>query len=462
MRRFSAQKTRVVLFVGLSAALTLLGWTTLRTTAVAGLGNFNNRAVGGIMVDAAGLVRSATLDERGNFLNRLRTEVSEAHGQFGDAAGMRMISLKKLQKAIEKSLQTGEQLPIEMQVLAGLQRIEYVFLYPEENDIVLAGPAEPWVIRDDASVVGKASGRPVLLLSDLLVALQSVEDSRNGGISCSIEPTAEGRQRLTKLLSRVQLLPGQNPAALEPMMQEAFGPQVVKFNNVPTESHYARVLLAADYQMKRISMALDQSPVSGLPSYLELARNENHNANENPRWWMACNYDAVKHDQDRLAWQISGQGVKTLTEQDLVDNGGNSSQSGRTTKSAQRWADLMTEHYDSLSKTTPVFGELRNLMDMSVIATLILHEGLDQRAGCDLSVLMGKTVEIPAAQYEVPKAIAPHCSFIRGRSGWVVTASGGVEIAPFDVVENQVADEGLASTRQEVASKENDSWWWNG
>ena len=171
MRRFSAQKTRVVLFVGLSAAIALLGWTTLRTTALAGLGNFGNRAVGGIMVDAAGLVRSATLDERGNFLNRLRTEVSEAHGQFGDASGMRMISLKKLQNAIEKSLQTGEQLPIEMQVLAGLQRIEYVFLYPEENDIVLAGPAEPWVIRDDASVVGKTSGRPVLLLSDLLVAL---------------------------------------------------------------------------------------------------------------------------------------------------------------------------------------------------------------------------------------------------------------------------------------------------
>ena len=29
--------------------------------------------------------------------------------------------------------------------LAGLQRLQYVFFYPQQNDIVIAGPAEGWL-----------------------------------------------------------------------------------------------------------------------------------------------------------------------------------------------------------------------------------------------------------------------------------------------------------------------------
>ena len=42
--------------------------------------------------------------------------------------------------------------------------------------------------------------------------------------------------------------------------------------------------------------------------------------------------------------------------------------------------------------------------------------------------------------YTVPKAVAPQCSFIRGRSGWVVTASGGVDIEQVaSLIEGQAA-----------------------
>jgi len=33
-------------------------------------------------------------------------------------------------------------------LLAGLQRIEYVFLAPDSKDIVLAGPAEGWRVNE--------------------------------------------------------------------------------------------------------------------------------------------------------------------------------------------------------------------------------------------------------------------------------------------------------------------------
>lgn len=466
MKRFPAPSRKAGQSFGwasrLLVAFALVGTMLWLPKAIAGLGNLGGNAVGGIMIDAAGLVRSATQAERADLLARMRTQLAEPQGDLAAGSELRMVSLKKLQAAIARELQTGEEIPADMKMLAGLQRIEYVFVYPERNDIVLAGPAEPWVIREDASVVGKFSGRPTLLLSDLLTAFQSVEPSRQGGISCSIEPTAEGRQRLQRMLARVRLQPGQDPRNLEPMMREAYGPQIVKLAGIPTDSHYARVLLAADYQMKRIAMALEDSPVAGLPSYLEMARNERQLGNENPRWWMACNYDSLKHDQGRLAWQLSGQGVKTLTAQDQFDAAGQAQASQRENKTAKKWAELMTDRFNDLAARQSIFGDLRNVMDMSVVATLIMQEGLDQTAGCDLSVMLGQGVQVPTTSYEVPQAVAPQCSFVKGRAGWTVTASGGVEVTPFNVVENQTLDNQLAEVHARAKAEQPTTWWWNG
>ena len=55
-----------------------------------------------------------------------------------------MVSLTRLEKQVQLLLAAGRQPSEEMQVLAGLQRIEYVFVYPESGDLVLAGPAGDW------------------------------------------------------------------------------------------------------------------------------------------------------------------------------------------------------------------------------------------------------------------------------------------------------------------------------
>jgi len=45
---------------------------------------------------------------------------------------------------------------------------------------VLAGPGEGWKVADDGNVVGVTTGRPVLRLEDLLIALRSVENAAKG------------------------------------------------------------------------------------------------------------------------------------------------------------------------------------------------------------------------------------------------------------------------------------------
>ena len=435
---------------------------TLASYAHAGGIVGNNQAVGGVMIDAEGMVRAATVVEQQEVANLIRVALDAPQGDLAEAVQMRMISLKGLQQAVAENRQQGGPLPESISLLAGLQRIEFVFVDQENNDIVLGGPAEPWKLAEDGSIVGAVTGGATLRLDDLIVALRAVDNARNGGISCSIEPTAEGRHRLQQLLRRVNLRPGQNPAYLEPAMREAFGPQQIRLTGVPTDSRYARTMVAADFQMKRVAMALTNSPVAGLPSYLQLARNANHSAAENPRWWMACNYDALSRTKDGLAWKLSGQGVKTLTEQEIVKADGNVEGAGRAGKLAQKWADMMTAHYNQLAREMPIFGDLRNLMDLSVVATLIVQEDLADKAGLELSLLLEDNPTVEFASYATPKTVEPQSSFVRGRAGWIVTASGGVQVNAFEVVENQKTDASIADVRAAaLASNENKRWWWN-
>ena len=114
-------------------------------------------------------------------------------------ASLRKVSLRGLEEAIEESLKSGKALPDDVVFLAGLQDIRYVFVYPEQKDIVLVGFGEGWRIDARGNIVGVTTGKPVLLLDDLLTALRTAESSARTGISCSIDPTAEGIQQFRNL-----------------------------------------------------------------------------------------------------------------------------------------------------------------------------------------------------------------------------------------------------------------------
>ncbi len=87
---------------------------------------------------------------------------------------LRKVSLRRLEEAIAECKTNNKPLPDEIKYLAGMQRIRYVFVYPELQDIVIAGPGEGWKINEQGEVVGKTTGKPVLLLDDLLVALREL------------------------------------------------------------------------------------------------------------------------------------------------------------------------------------------------------------------------------------------------------------------------------------------------
>jgi len=439
-----------------------LGVCLLGLSAIAGF-NFNNGgAVGGISIDAQGVVRTATAQERSALLDTMRQQLAAVPAEMQQGDGLRKISLRKLQESLAHAVATGSDIPDEVAFLGGIQRIEYVLVYPEKQDIVLAGKAEPWTVAENGEVVGVKSGRPVLHLDDLLMAFRTVEAARDTALSCSIDPTQEGIANLQKLLSGVTLAPNSDAKALEPAMQQAFGPQMVKLTGVPETSHLARVMLSADYQMKRIAMNIDPSPVPGLKSYMQMvSASGGRNSRVQSRWWLACDYDAIRKSEDGLAFQIAGRGIKAMTEEEIIGKDGERERTGGANKLAQKWADNFTESIDELAVSNPIFGDLRNAMDLCVVAALVEHNQLGDVAGCDLSVLKGTNGGVQTSHLAIPKTIDPHCSFIKASSGWVVSASGGVQVDSWSVIEKQVVDAKLDEIRKDNDAKVGQPWWWN-
>ncbi len=86
--------------VSLSICLLAL---TAQSTVFAGGGFGGNRAVGGVMIDANGIVRTATVAEKQDLANLMRVAVDAPEGDMKNASEMRMISLKSLQEAIVQS-----------------------------------------------------------------------------------------------------------------------------------------------------------------------------------------------------------------------------------------------------------------------------------------------------------------------------------------------------------------------
>ncbi len=442
------------------AVFALLGaCCTISSEVRAGGHNFfRNNSVGGISIDAAGVVENFQPAAREAFLREMKAGMEAVPGELAAPVEMRMVSLRGLEAALADALKNNlGHIPDEARYLAGLQRIEYVFLYPEQNDIVLAGPGEGWKLDANGQMVGITTGRPVMLLDDLLVALRSVDKARTEGISVSIDPTAEGREAFARTLSQFRTF---NPNAL-PALAEAMGPQQVSLTGVPETSHFARVLVAADYKMKRLGMGLEPSPVAEVPSYLQILQQSRASAaNATPRWWLACNYEPIARSEDGLAFQLRGPGVKCLTESEVFADG-KVEGTGKTEFHAQKWADAFTEHYDALCAAEPVFGELRNLMDMCVVAALIERHGLLEKAGLSLPLLGGPESSLTLTEWNAPKKIATQCSFIKSGRNYIITASGGVQVESWQVAEKSEVHSAVSDTRAEAAAAERRHWWWN-
>jgi hypothetical protein len=427
----------------------------------------------GVLVDAVGFVQPVVDQDGGNRLNQLRQAVTHAtaSGEVRRSSPLRKISLPRLEREIQLRRAAGQPLDDEMLVLAGLQRVRYVFVYPETGDVVLAGPAGDWTLDHENRLVSVENGRPVVQLDDFVVVTRHIFSSPDGQFGCSIDPTEEGLAKAKAFLeesSKKPLKPGQRSKWLAEL-RDQLGRQKIRVFGIDPRTRVASAIVEADYRMKLVGIGLEEG-TKDVPSYLQMIKPGTREASRPMdvlRWWFTVNYDAVATDADRDVYELRGQGVKVLSENELLTATGQQVHRGEADPLNAHFAHNFTQHFDDLARKYPVYADLQNIFDLALTASLLKNEGLADRVGWHMVSLRDNN------QYTVARGIAPQevetviNHRVVNRVNILAQVSGGVNVncnslvAPDAIVTDRKGQLGSDAQRSAPNKLSASAWWWD-
>jgi hypothetical protein len=417
---------------------------------------------GGVLVDAAGTLRLRT-PASGDLAQKrgVAPATLPPSNVARKASALRYVSLPRLEQEIARRQAARQPLELAMLTLAGLERVRYVFVYPESGDLVLAGPAGDWRVGADGRLVSVATEHPVVRLDDLLVLLRRGGEAADSFFGCSINPRQEALAKTQAFLassSQRPLQPGQRNTWLR-NLRDSVGQQDIEVFGIDPASRVARVLVEADYHMKLIGMGLADG-VDGVASYLDLvkATRSAPAAMSVLRWWFTLNYETIRASETGDAFELVGQGVRVLSENEMLADQGRRVHTGQSEPLNREFAESFTAHFEELAAKYAIYGELRNIFDLAMAVALIQSEGLAQRANWEPGTLIsGENLRLPRGT--VPRQVETVINhrLINGRQ-IVAGVSGGVMVAPNDVLPSKTISTDAQNLRQMPTGE---SWWWD-
>jgi hypothetical protein len=372
----------------------------------------------GVVISTDGYVHLRQFDEHQE-LAAIRKRARDS----AEAAKHEAISYVSLGALLEQagSLErAGKPLPEELKYVHGLTQLRYVFVYPEEKDLVIGGPAEPWVINGP-EVTGRRSGRPMLQLDDFVVALRNADADHGRAFGCGIYPNPESLKIAHEIATKMA---ASSRAQRKKAMEDALGPQDVRIFGTRADTRLALICVAADYKLKRLALGLDVLPTVPVGNGVDNSRSA---AN---KFWFEASFEPLLVSKEGNAYQIRGQRLATKAGMFDFDPRG-------ATDKAKAFATKLSGQMPALATALPVVADLQNIADWSLLASLIRRDHLDRKAGLDLSWLMDESA-YQVAKVPVPKTAQTLVTFTNGSM-----AAGGVTISvePFIGDEARVVDQ---------------------
>ena len=424
----------------------------------------------GVAVDAQGVLQRKMVEDPTGTLakERLKAAQGKLPQDVQAKSKLRKVSLVRLEQAIKKAIDAGKQPDDAMLHLAGLQRIQFVFLFPEQKDIVIAGPAEGWLPDAVGRPVGMTSGRPVLELADLLAALRTYPPgaAKPVFVGCTIDPTQEGLTNLQKIQKNIpQSIPNAQQAAVAAQtaqaMRDGLGIAKIRVFGIPAETHFANVLIEADYRMKLIGIGLETPPIK-LASYLDLIGGGQHGMLQ--RWWFTPNYDCVRVNDDHSACELVGQGVQLQSENKLVGPDGQLAATTQPNKLSDLFTEGFTKKYPDLAARSPVFAQLRNMIDLTIAAAFLQNEKYYDRADWRPTIFFDEKA-LPIKTLPTPTGVETAINVVWKGNRMLALAGGGVSIRAEQALDPKrlLPDDGgkLKAERAKVGdARPADRWWW--
>ncbi len=425
----------------------------------------------GVTIDANGLLEVATVEDPTGRLRAERAKAARAalKGNILRRSTQRKISLRRLEQAIARTLADGLPLEDSIRYLAGLKRVERVFVYPDAHDIVLAGPAGGWMEDPTGRIVAIDDNAPVVLLDDLLIALRALgpRAPRNQVVLCSIDPAAEGLRRFQGIhrLMPQRFTPAEHvPIAdfLNSRAAELLGPAHIWIHGAPADCHLSQVMVESDYRMKLIAIGLEPPPVE----MTTFAAAVDRPIRDFQQWWLTPDYDWIVQDARAEAMQMTGQGVQLITNRVVLrPDGSLEIQERRASRAAKTYAREFTEKYTAIAEASPVFAQLRNIVDLLVASAWLQRHDAWTRIDWPGGLLLDRG-QLPHQSLPVPRTAPSVANTIFKGEMLLLPAGGGFSINPSIALEPENLavdlDGKLLQQRTEVQLPADEKiWWWD-
>jgi hypothetical protein len=247
------------------------------------------------------------------------------------------------------------------------------------------------------------------------------------------------------------------------------GRQDIGVYGIDPRTRAARVLVEADYRMKLVGLGLEEGTL-GVTSYLdsiELGKDGKPPLMSVLRWWFTLDYDALTATDARDAFELRGPGVKVLSENELLTERGERVHTGGSEELNSRFAQSFTKHFEALSTKYPVYADLRNIFDLSLVAAVLKSHDVPGQLDWHMTHFGpggAYSPELGTAPSEVDSVM--NHKVINGKH-IIAAVSGGVTVDPRSLGARQSVkndDRGLIgvyrrdNTPQALPRR---AWWWD-
>ncbi len=380
----------------------------------------------GVLVDGEGLmgVRKITADPK--LLAARKAALAKAAAKArvpGNKAQLGYISLPRAFAEVKQCVDAGKPVPDDLRFLGGMTKLRYVFAFPEEKDLVIAGDVEPYDQIDPRRPIGLKTGRPVLQLDDLVTLLRTVGPGNGkNAFGCSIDPAADAMKRVEDIIKDKdnKKLPKDQKTQ---MMIESVGPHTVRYIGQETDTRVAYVCVEADYLLKRLAMGIDKSPVAAVQH-----KHQNERLQFNGMWFTPS-FEPLLVSADGNAFEIKGQSLQLNARGDqFIGN-------APPTPATAGYVKNFTKYFPQLAAAIPAFADLWNITDLALVAALIGEDRLHQKAGWDIRWVMDPK------GYPVEKLPVARTADTLGLYTGSVYIIGGIELSLNKYVKERQRDE---------------------
>jgi hypothetical protein len=323
------------------------------------------------------------------------TPVAVARGAVAPERPVRVaVSLRELQSAILET--RGASLPKEIAELGGMTRPLGYVIDKETNDLILFGEKDP--------------SEPAVFLEDFIVAVRNawLKYARREGRTvyysdpgCSIDPPPKVIQDLGRLGEAINSAGSakETDEFIRDWERICKSPQTVKVVGVPFDSRFGRVMVMADYELKRLVDGSDSLKSRAFWSLTDttLGRFRSsmlRGANEqlslsfmNRFWFFPGNVVYGKNSEVTVIEQCP---ITLLTEEQYEAKGGKLVGRGTAEPLAKAFADNFGKLYEAVARERPIYRELESLFRLVAIAKMMEYAQAPDAAGIGLGSLLDK------------------------------------------------------------------------